>query len=335
MATLTTPQPKPFLKWAGGKGQLIPQIETFLPKELNISGRITKYFEPFLGGGAVFFWVTNLYEFEEVYLYEANHAIGMCYRTVKENAIRLVKELRDLEEEYFSLSDTSRETFFYDRREEYNSLFRLKSKNKVVRRSALLIFLNKTCFNGLYRVNSQGEFNVPFCRYKNPTICDKENLYAVSRALQNAQIVYGDFELCLEHVDSRSFVYFDPPYRPISKTANFNSYAKDTFDDDEQRRLKKVFDKLDKRDAFVMLSNSDPKNIDPNDNFFDDLYKGYPIERLKATRMINCNADKRGEIKEILVMNYQNKGSFRADTHNRFAARSNPIHHRLVLPPTR
>ena len=123
MATLTTPQPKPFLKWAGGKGQLIPQIETFLPKELNISGRITKYFEPFLGGGAVFFWVTNLYEFEEVYLYEANHAIGMCYRTVKENAIRLVKELRDLEEEYFSLSDTSRETFFYDRREEYNSLF--------------------------------------------------------------------------------------------------------------------------------------------------------------------------------------------------------------------
>lgn len=292
---------KPFLKWAGGKGQLIEQIKSFLPEEL-FKGRIKKYMEPFLGGGAIFFWLSREFEFQEVFLYEFNKEIGQCYRTIKKDVHKLVKELRELEKEYFVRRENDREEFYYKKRVEYNSY--LDKKNQFIRRSALIIFLNKTCFNGLYRVNSSGEFNVPFGRYKNPTICDEDNLHSVSHALQNAEIICGDFRLCLEHADAHSFVYFDPPYRPLSATANFNSYAKDTFDDDEQRRLKEVFVKLHKRGARVMLSNSDPRNINPKDDFFDDLYKDFDIRRLNAVRMINCQSDKRGQISEILVTSY-------------------------------
>jgi len=237
-------------------------------------------------------------------LYELNPTVNICYQVIKRDVKRLIKELKQLELEYLSKSDSLREKYFYEKRDEFNGYLRKKVANNLVRRSALLIFLNKTCFNGLYRVNSQGEFNVPFGRYKNPTICHEENLYAVHEALQNAEIVCGDFALCLEKADNQSFVYFDPPYRPISTTANFNSYSKDSFDDLEQKRLRKVFSDLDKKDAYVMLSNSDPKNGNSGDNFFDDLYRGYHIERLIATRLINCNADRRGAITEILVMNY-------------------------------
>lgn len=303
MTTLTKPHVKPFLKWAGGKGQLLNQIEKFFPQKLK-TGKIKKYFEPFLGGGALFFRLSNHYDFENIFLYEINPELVMCYRTIQQDVRRLIRGLEELEEEYLSFTDAKREKFFYEMRIEYNSYLAKKFRNHFIRRSALLIFLNKTCFNGLYRVNSLGQFNVPFGRYKNPTICDEDNLCAVSEALRKAQIIKGDFELCLEHVDSQSFVYFDPPYRPISQTASFRNYSTDVFGDEQQRRLKKIFDKLDKRNAHVMLSNSDPKNINPRDNFFDDLYSQYHLARLDATRMINCHADKRGSVKEILVMNY-------------------------------
>lgn len=303
MSLLTKNPAKPFLKWAGGKGQLIDQISVHVPPALKM-GRIKKYFEPFLGGGALFFWLAEHYDFEETYLFENNPAVSVCYQVIQKDVKRLVKELNLLESEYFLRTDSQREIYFYERREEFNGYLKKRAANGLVRRSALLIFLNKTCFNGLYRVNSSGEFNVPFGRYKNPTICHEENLYAVHEILQRGEVICGDFALCLEKADSRSFVYFDPPYRPISPTANFNSYAKDAFDDSEQKRLRKVFGELDKKDAYVMLSNSDPKNGNFNDNFFDDLYRGYHIERLTATRLINCNADRRGEITEILVMNY-------------------------------
>ena len=296
-------QVKPFLKWAGGKGQLIDQIAPYLPSAFG-KGKIKKYFEPFLGGGALFFWLAEQYEFEIAYLYEINPAVNICYQVIKKDIKNLVKELNQLESEYLSSSEKAREKFFYEKREEFNRFLRRKAVNSLVRRTALLIFLNKTCFNGLYRVNSKGEFNVPFGRYKNPAICNEDNLYAVNELLQKTEIVCGDFALCLENADNESFVYFDPPYRPISATASFTSYSKDTFDDAEQKRLRKVFGDLDKNDACVMLSNSDPKNIDPQDNFFDDLYRGYHIERLTATRLINCNAERRGVITEILVMNY-------------------------------
>ena len=295
---------KPFLKWAGGKGQLISQMQKYLPKKLLNTGRMKNYFEPFLGGGAVFFWLASEFDFENIYLYEINSEVANCYRTIRNRINKLVAELGELESEYLSKTEKKREDFYYARRSEYNELILSRPANNSVRKAALLILLNKTCFNGLYRVNSKGEFNVPFGRYKNPTICDEENLYAVKKVLKNAEIINGDFSQCLEHADSQSFVYFDPPYRPLSRTANFTNYYQDSFSDSEQLRLKKVFDKLHKKGSFVMLSNSDPKNFDPKDNFFDDLYRKYKIVRLNATRMINCNADKRGKIKEIIVRNY-------------------------------
>lgn len=240
-----------------------------------------------MGGGALFFWLSGRYDFESVYLYEINPAVNICYQVIQKNIGKLLKELNQLEIEYFSASEKGKEKLYYDKREEFNAFLRRKRSNSVVRRAALLIFLNKTCFNGLYRVNSQGEFNVPFGRYKNPTICNEDNLYAVSELLQNTEILCGDFAQCLEHADKESFVYFDPPYRPISATASFTNYSKDTFDDQEQKRLRRVYGDLDKKGACVMLSNSDPKNVDPDDDFFDDLYRGYHIERLSATRLIS------------------------------------------------
>ena len=302
--TIASLAPKPFLKWAGGKGQLIPQIEPLLPKELTLTGKIKNYLEPFLGGGAVYFWLSSQFEFEDVFLYEFNKDVADCYQTIKTRANPLIMELEELEKEYLCKNEQRREEFYYEKRVEFNRLSGPKSRNHVLRKSALLIFLNKTCYNGLYRVNASGEFNVPFGRYRNPTICDEQNIHAVKSALKNAEIIQGDFAVCLEHANSKSFVYFDPPYRPLSETSSFTSYSQGNFSDSEQIRLKEVFDKLDKRGAYVMLSNSDPKNYDPNDNYFDDLYSKHRIERLKAARMINCDAQKRGEIKEILVMNY-------------------------------
>jgi len=305
MKTVLEQPARPFIKWAGGKGQLISQMRGYLPKQLRNTGRMKNYFEPFLGGGAVFFWLTSEFDFENVYLYEINSEVANCYQTIRNRINKLVGELGSLEADYFSKSDDKLEQFFYSMRSEYNGLILSRTPNNLVRKAALLIFLNKTCYNGLYRVNLKGEFNVPFGRYKKPAICDEENLYAVNDVLKNAEIINGDFAQCLAHADSESFVYCDPPYRPISETANFTNYSKDTFNDYEQKRLKEVFDKLNDVGALVMLSNSDPKNFDPKDTFFDDLYRGYNIRRLKAIRMINCNASKRGEIKEILVRNYE------------------------------
>lgn len=303
MKVLTHPQARPFLKWAGGKGQLIDQISEYLPTTLT-TGKVKKYFEPFLGGGAVFFWIAEHFDFETAYLYEINPNVHNGYLVIKKDVKKLIKELSELELEYFSSSEREREKMFYQKRKEFNTHLKKKPLNGPIRRAALLIFLNKTCFNGLYRVNSSGEFNVPFGRYKNPNICNEDNLLAVHEALQKAEIIHGDFALCLEKADHESFVYFDPPYRPISATASFTSYSKDAFDDTAQKRLRELYGKLAKKGASLMLSNSDPKNVNPRDNFFDDLYRGYRIERLTATRLINCNADKRGLIKEILVMNY-------------------------------
>ena len=297
-------QVKPFLKWAGGKGQLIEQFKDYLPKEIKLTGRIDKYFEPFIGGGAVFFWLAQEYQIGESYLFDVNADVIIAYKTIKTKVHALIDELKSLELKYFKTTKNKRESYYYDRRDEYNDIIRKNTSNNAVARSALLIFLNKTCFNGLFRVNSQGLFNVPFGRYENPNICDEENLVAVSHLLKNSEIERCDFSECLKKVDSKSFVYFDPPYRPISNTASFTGYIKNSFDDEDQIRLKEVFNKLDRKDANIMLSNSDPKNVNPQDNFFDDLYRGNHIERLLATRMINCNASKRGVIKEILIMNY-------------------------------
>jgi DNA adenine methylase len=285
-----------FLKWAGGKGQLLDEIDKRLPKEEILGGQIDTYVEPFVGGGAVFFHVSQRYDgIKEFYLFDRNNDLVNCYSAIRNDVKSLIKELQKIENEFLRLPKSKRKDYYYEKRREFNC----------DRSSAKLIFLNKTCFNGLYRVNKKDEFNVPFGDYKRPKICDAENLEIVSEVLQHAEIRHADFEESDEYINERTFVYFDPPYRPISRTASFTSYSKDDFDEGEQKRLARFCIHIDRKGAKFLLSNSDPKNEDPNDHFFEDHYKGFRIERVKASRAINCKASGRGQINELLITNYK------------------------------
>ena len=285
---------KPFLKWAGGKGQLLTEIERRLPQGLK-TGEIDTYIEPFVGGGAVFFHLAQTYEnIKRFYLFDINNDLVNCYNAVKNSAKSLIDELEKLESEFLSLANSARKDIYYRIRDQFNS----------DRSPAKLIFLNKTCYNGLYRVNRKGDFNVPFGDYKKPAICDTENLENVSQVLQRAEIVCADFEKSDKYIDDKTFVYFDPPYRPLSPTASFTSYSKDDFNEDEQVRLARFCRHIDSKGAKFLLSNSDPKNEDPTDSFFEDQYKGFSIDTVKAARPINCKAAGRGQINELLITNY-------------------------------
>ena len=299
---------KPFLKWAGGKGQLLQIIDERLPKEIRKKKIVDSYIEPFVGGGAVFFHLKNNYTVKKATLIDVNKELVIGYQVIKNNPKELIKKLSALEKEYHQKEESDRKEFFYSIRDEYND--QLKSfdyqnyNNEWIQRAVYLIYMNKTCFNGLFRLNSKGEFNVPFGKYKNPKICDKENVLQVHQALQEVTILCGDFSLARNYIQKDSFVYFDPPYRPLSSTANFTDYSKDGFSDDEQKRLADFFKDMDKQGAHLMLSNSDPKNENPEDNFFDDLYKNFKIERVKAKRAISCKGSGRGEITELLITNF-------------------------------
>ncbi|PIW68840.1 MAG: modification methylase [Candidatus Omnitrophica bacterium CG12_big_fil_rev_8_21_14_0_65_42_8] len=303
-------QARPFLKWAGGKGQLLEQFQFRFPQELNGKGIIKQYYEPFLGSGAVFFWVMRNCKIKKAYINEFNSEIYLCYVAIQKNVEMVIDYLEILEKKYHGLGSVNQESFYYRIRNKYNQTRRRVNYKKYSMKeysecAAMIIFLNRTCFNGLYRVNSKGDFNVPFGRYKNPAICNIKNLRAVSRVLKNVIITNDDFAVVQKQVKQRSFVYFDPPYRPLNKTSSFTSYSHNDFDDKEQERLAAVFKKLSQIDGVrIMLSNSDPKNEDKKDNFFERLYSDFKIERLKARRMINCDASKRGEINELLVTNY-------------------------------
>jgi DNA adenine methylase len=302
-----TVAPKPFLKWAGGKTQLIKQISKFLPQALN-NGSIKKYVEPFIGGGALFFLFGYNYPIKEIFISDVNADLVLTYKTIQHNVDGLIELLSDIEKRYLSLSINHRSEYFYQVRSKFNSrkdrIDLLKYNSEWVERTAQVIFLNKTCFNGLFRVNSKGEFNVPIGKYKKPSLCNPENLRSVANILQRTEILQGDFSQCESFVDSNTFVYFDPPYRPISNTSNFTSYSHQTFDDSEQLRLRDFFQKLDKKGAFLLLSNSDPKNQNSEDDFFEKLYADYRIETVKASRHINSNSLKRSSINELLIMNY-------------------------------
>lgn len=300
---------KPFLKWAGGKGQLIETLASLLPIDLK-NGQIKKYVEPFIGGGALFFHIAQNYpSIERFFISDVNQELILAYKTIKKNVEDLVSILVELENNYHQKQSEEQKAFFYEKRADFNqklASFRFDDfQESWLERTATIIFLNRTCFNGLFRVNSKGEFNVPFGDYKNPKICDAENLRAVSNVLQRTEIVCADFAANYDFVDNETFVYFDPPYRPISKTASFTSYSKFDFDDESQRRLGEYFRLLSSKGAKLMLSNSDPKNENPNDHFFEDIYKDFHIERVNASRMINANSNGRGKIKEIVVMNYE------------------------------
>jgi DNA adenine methylase len=298
---------RPFLKWAGGKGQLLDKFQDLYPKQLK-QKKIKTFYEPFLGSGAVFFDIAQNYDIESAYLYDINEELILTYQVIQKDVSKLLEFLFRYQKNYLKLDKKQRQDFFYDQRTNYN-LQRFntvydKYSEQWFPRAAQLIFLNRTCFNGLYRVNSKGEFNSPAGDYDNPTICDEQNLMAVHQVLQIAEIKKADFRQVVADLKEKSFVYFDPPYRPISKTANFKSYSKQDFADNEQIELSKLFRDLDKEGIKVMLSNSDPKNNNPTDNFFDDIYSDYNILRVPARRMINSDPTKRGAINEIVVTNY-------------------------------
>jgi DNA adenine methylase len=298
---------KPILKWAGGKGQLLEQIAKHLPQEL-IEDKIDYYIEPFIGGGAVFFWIAQNFNIKEFYLSDINQELILLYKTIQKDVSSLVEELKKIENEYLILNEEKRKIYFLNKRENYNKFKdRIDIKNFDISwfsRAAQIIFLNRTCFNGLFRVNKKGYFNVPFGNYKNPRICHTDNLISASKLLQKATIQYFDFTEIQSLATPKTFVYFDPPYRPLTKTASFKSYSQFDFNDEDQIRLASFYQKLDHQGTKLMLSNSDPKNIDKNDNFFDELYSGFTINRIQANRMINSKASNRGAISELLITNY-------------------------------
>jgi len=302
------PQARPFLKWAGGKTQLLKQFSKRLPPEMK-NGEITNYVEPFVGGGAVFFYLGQKFSFDHSSIFDANEELILTYRVIKKSTKKLIRELESLESAYISKSNEDRERLFYHVRDSFNKIkpeinFHTYDPGWVTR-AAQSIFLNRTCFNGLFRVNRNGEFNVPFGRYKNPQILNKDNLNDVAALLKSTTIILGDFTRCKKFVDTTSFVYLDPPYRPLNDTSSFTSYAKDGFSDTDQRRLVVFFKELDKKGAKIMLSNSDPRNEKPDDSFFDELYADYTIERVPAKRSINCNGARRGNINELIITNYR------------------------------
>jgi len=297
---------RPFLKWAGGKRQLLPEIESRFPPDLE---ECSSYVEPLLGGGSVLFHTLASFNFEEVHVSDVNPELILCYKSIQRDALGVSEILQGLCSNY-PTNKEGQKSFYYSVRDEWNegvgSIGELAGESRLDR-VARTIFLNKTCFNGLFRVNRKGMFNVP-CNYtKNPSFPTGEELLDVQKALEGVEIREGNYGICEEVVDEGSFVYFDPPYRPISDTSGFVSYSKDDFDDGDQRELSALYRRLDSTGARVMLSNSDPRNSDPEDGFFDELYSGFNIERVMARRSINSVGGGRGKITEILVTNYEVK----------------------------
>jgi len=301
---------KPFLKWAGGKTQLIANIEKALPRDLTQTN--FTYIEPFVGSGAVLFWMLNRFaNLKKAVINDLNADLINTYKTITSNPNDLISILEILQNEFHMLegNEDNKKLYYYQKRELYNS-----RKEEHTAQAALFIFLNRTCFNGLYRVNRKNEYNVPMGGYKRPTICDKENILTVSKALQKIEILCGDFEQTLDYASENSLFYFDPPYKPLSETSNFNSYAKDEFNDSEQIRLKNFCSKLDSLNHTWLLSNSDVKVKNKKNNFFDELYSNFNIQRVEARRNINSNADKRGSLTELLITNQMKNQDFVSTT---------------------
>lgn len=275
------PGANPFLKWVGGKRQLLDDFDNIFPDNYNV------YHEPMVGGGAVFFHLAP----DVGVINDSNEDLMTVYETIRDNVDSLIDLLRVFKKEHDR-------DFYYEKRTEFNKLKRLpKSKGNKLKLSAYFIYLNRTCFNGLYRVNKKGEFNVPIGRYDNPRICDEGNLRLVSKVLKNVKLLCGDFEEAVGLVKKDDFVYFDPPYYPVSETAKFTEYTNGGFGKEGQVRLAETFKRLNKRGALIALSNS-------NTELINELYKGFTIHILKAKRLINSKASRRGEMDELLITNF-------------------------------
>ena len=289
------------MKWAGGKSQLLKEIEKYYPFD---NDKITKYAEPFVGGGAVLFDILSKYELKEVYISDINAELINTYCIIKNDIDALIEMLMRLQDDFIPLDTDERKMYYMNKRERFNDLKVNGDENINIEKAALMIFLNKTCFNGLFRVNKKGLFNVPMGSYKKPLICDEINLRAVSEKLQRVTIVCGDYRKSAEFIDQHTFAYFDPPYRPITDTASFTAYTKNLFGDEEQVELAHFVDDMRRKGAKIVVSNSDQKNSNIEDDFFDNIYSAYKIKRVEVTRMINCNSSARGKIKELLICNF-------------------------------
>ena len=291
---------KPFVKWVGGKTQLLEEVKKSLPSNLKDRVGVT-YVEPFIGGGAVMFWILQEYpNIERAIINDINSELVCTYKVVKSDVITLISELEKIQSEYIPLTADARKEYYNNKRKVFNS-----RRISNVETAALFIFLNRTCFNGLYRVNSKGEFNVPHGKYANPKICDRENLMAASKVLQKVEILCGDFAQTEQYAGPDTIFYFDPPYKPITETSSFTSYAKDGFNDAEQIRLRDFCARIADLKALFVASNSDPKEED-TENFFDMIYRQFTIKRVSAARMINSNPNGRGAISEIMISNVVN-----------------------------
>ena len=297
---------KPFIKWVGGKGQLIEQLEALLPADFTERENVN-YIEPFVGGGAMLFFMLQTYpNIKSAVINDINPDLTLCYQVVRDNPTELIDSLKEIQSQYYALkTEEERKTFFLEQRDRFNT----KSLN-AIDNCTLFFFLNRTCFNGLYRVNKAGKFNVPFGKYVTPTICDAATIYADSKLLQRVEIMTGDFEQTFDKIKGNTFFYFDPPYRPLSNTSSFNDYTKEDFNDEAQIRLKLFCDRLNEIGVNFMLSNSDCLGKNGTDRFFDDLFINYKIERVWASRNINSVASKRGKLTEIVISNYHEEYQF-------------------------
>ena len=292
---------RPFVKWVGGKTQLLDDIKKILPRDLSRRDEMT-YIEPFVGGGAVLFWILQEYpNITRAIINDINAELICTYRVIKHDVENLIFELNRLQNEYLPLNEVDRKEYFLVQRERFN-----ERDTSEVETAALFIFLNRTCFNGLYRVNSKGKFNVPHGRYANPKICDEETLRADSAVLQRVEILCGDFAQTGKYAHDNVLFYFDPPYRPLTDTSAITSYATEGFDDAEQIRLRDFCALIAKQKSLFVASNSDPLNVDNEDDFFDHLYKMFSIKRVSAARMINSKGNGRGAISEIMISNVAN-----------------------------
>lgn len=297
----------PFIKWVGGKRLLLDALSRQFPAQLQ-RGDIDTYCEPFLGGGAVFFFIASRRKFKRIWLSDINPDLVLAYQIVRDEVETLIERLETIAEAYFAMDQTQQAAHFQTTRERFNqrrtAREELSSDDAKVEHVSHFIFLNKTCYGGMFRINKKGHFNVPFGKHKRPQIVAPANLREVSRVLAPATIQEASYDALPDDLDERSFVYFDPPYRPLSETASFNQYHGNIFGDREQKALAALFRTLDQRGAKLMLSNSDPKNEDPHDHFFEELYAGYDLQRVQALRKINSNFSKRGRKAELVITNY-------------------------------
>lgn len=292
---------RPFVKWAGGKGNILTILESQLPDDFDVQKNVT-YVEPFVGGGAMLFHMLNTHKnIKRVVINDINEDLIRSYILVKNKPQYLIDLLKPFEIKYADLNEESRRIYYYEVRDNYNH-----GKLNPDQRAAHFIFLNQTCFNGLYRENASGEFNVPFGRYKKPKICNEDVIMADHQALRNVDIRCGDYRFVLSLLGSGYyFIYLDPPYRPLFGSDNFKQYSKSGFDDHEQQKLKVFCDELSAQECKLMLSNSDSLNEDGS-SYFETLYEGFSFNKVLAPRYINAYAAKREKQKEVLITNYDN-----------------------------